>query len=306
MNEPGTGTDAGVERPLVIITGLSGAGKSTAMRVFEDLGCYCVDNLPPGLIPVFHNLWQQSNLGAGHVGAAGVVIASDVRSGALFDDFAGTVRALAEQGIHPEIIYLDAATHVLINRFAEVRRSHPLQAGGRPVDEAIEEERRRLEPIREIASQIVDTGDLDAAGLREALLSIHAGERPAGAVRLRFVSFGFKYGVPQDADFVFDVRFLPNPFYVPGLRAMTGEDDAVRDYVLASPAARSFFDKLVEVLDLTLEPFVKVGKLSLTVAVGCTGGRHRSVVFARELAARFADRGMTARALHRDASKPQH
>ncbi|HUT77151.1 MAG TPA: RNase adapter RapZ [Polyangia bacterium] len=305
MNEPGTGTDARIERPLVIITGLSGAGKSTAMRVFEDLGCYCVDNLPPGLIPVFYNLWQQSNLGAGLSGAAGVVIASDVRSGALFDDFAGTIRALAEQGLHPEIIYLDAATHVLINRFAEVRRSHPLQTG-RPVAEAIEEERRRLEPIREIASQILDTSDLDSAGLREALLSIHAGGHPAGTVRLRFVSFGFKYGVPQDADFVFDVRFLPNPFYVSELRGMTGEDDAVRDYVMASPEAGSFFGKLADVVDLTLEPFVKVGKLSLTVAVGCTGGRHRSVAFARGLAEHFAARGLVARALHRDASKPQH
>jgi UPF0042 nucleotide-binding protein len=125
-------------------------------------------------------------------------------------------------------------------------------------------------------------------------------------VRLRFVSFGFKYGVPQDADFVFDVRFLPNPYYVSGLRAMTGEDDAVRDYVLATPGARAFLEKLVEVVGLTLEPFVKVGKLSLTVAVGCTGGRHRSVAFARELADHFAARGMVARALHRDASKPQH
>jgi UPF0042 nucleotide-binding protein len=306
MEETRTETDAGGGRPLLIITGLSGAGKSTAMRVFEDLGCYCVDNLPPGLIPIFFDLWQQSNLSAGHVGGAGVVIASDVRSGALFDDFAGTVRALAEQGVRYEILYLDAATHVLINRFAEVRRSHPLQAGDRPVAEAIEEERRRLEPIREIASQIVDTSDLDAAGLREALLSVHAADRPAGALRLRFVSFGFKYGVPQDADFIFDVRFLPNPFYVPGLRAMTGEDDAVRDYVMKSSGAREFFDRLVEIVELTLEPFVKVGKLSLTVAVGCTGGRHRSVAFARELAARFAERGMVARALHRDASKPQH
>jgi UPF0042 nucleotide-binding protein len=306
MTEIQIGSLEGSGRPLLIITGLSGAGKSTAMRVFEDLGCYCVDNLPPGLIPMFIDLWQQSSLGAGHPGAGDVVIASDVRSGALFDDFAGTIRALAEQGIRPEILYLDAATHVLINRFAEVRRSHPLQAGGRPVAEAIEEERRRLEPIREIASQILDTSDLDTAGLREALLSIHAGDRPAGSVRLRFVSFGFKYGVPQDADFVFDVRFLPNPFYVPELRDGTGEDDAVRDYVLASAEARSFLDRIAGLVELTLPSFVKVGKLNLTVAVGCTGGRHRSVAFARELAARFSGLGMAARALHRDASKPQH
>jgi len=303
-NEAAARSDSG--RPLVIITGLSGAGKSTAMRVFEDLGCYCVDNLPPGLIPMFFDLWQQSHPTAGHGDAGEVVIASDVRSGALFDDFAGTIRALAEQGVNPEIIYLDAATHVLINRFAEVRRSHPLQVGGRPIAEAIEDERRRLEPIREIATQILDTSDLDTAGLRERLLSLHEVESPSGAVRLRFVSFGFKYGVPQDADFVFDVRFLPNPFYLPELRAMTGLDDAVHEYVMSSAEAGPFFDRLVEIIELTLEPFVKVGKLSLTVAVGCTGGRHRSVSFARGLAAHFTARSAQARALHRDVTKPQH
>ncbi len=286
--------------PLLVITGLSGAGKSTAMRVFEDLGCYCVDNLPPSLIPAFFDLWKQQSA----VGGGGVVVASDVRSGALFDDFRDTVDTLEESGIRFEILYLDATTHVLINRFNEVRRSHPLQAG-RSLREAIEEERRRLRPIREIAGQIVDTSDLDAPALREVIVAGLPGADPERAVRLSFVSFGFKYGVPQDADYVFDVRFLPNPFYVPELRPRTGEDDEVYRYVMSREGADDFHHNMVELLAPTLESFVRVGKLSITVAVGCTGGRHRSVAFARRLAEHFSNSGWRSVCRHRDAGRLQ-
>ena len=285
--------------PLVIITGLSGAGKSTAMRAFEDLGCYCVDNLPPGLIPTFFNLYEHSASAA-----TGVVIASDVRSGALFDDFTETVTSLEQAGVDFKIVYLDCKTQELINRFNEVRRSHPLQSG-RSLREAIDEERLRLEPIREIASQIIDTSNLDARGLRERLVRDVAGMDTARVIRLQFVSFGFKYGVPRDADFVLDVRFLPNPFYEPELRHQTGEDQDVFDFVMGSELAGEFCDSIVQVIELTLDSFVKVGKLTLTVAVGCTGGRHRSVAFARGLADRFTEKGWKARALHRDAVMPE-
>jgi UPF0042 nucleotide-binding protein len=284
--------------PLVIITGLSGAGKSTAMRAFEDLGCYCVDNLPPGLIPTFFNLYEHSDSAS-----TGVVIASDVRSGALFDDLSDTVAALEQAGVAFRILFLDCATDVLINRFNEVRRSHPLQ-GGRSLHDAIEEERRRLQRIRGAATRIIDTSELDAAGLREALLRQVAGADTTRVIKLQFVSFGFKYGVPRDADFVFDVRFLPNPFYEDALRPKTGEDQDVRDFVMGSALARDFFERIVGVVELTLDSFVKVGKLTLTVAVGCTGGRHRSVAFARALEARFAEQGFKARTLHRDLALP--
>ncbi len=286
--------------PLVIITGLSGAGKSTAMRVFEDLGYYCVDNLPPGLIPDFYNLYQQSN-GDG----PGVVIASDVRSGALFDDFSETVNSLRDDGIEFEILYLDAANHVLTNRFSEVRRSHPLEAGI-SLNDAIEQERRLLEPIRGVADHLIDTSSFDTVRLREAVVHAMLGESASDIIRLKFVSFGFKYGVPRDVDFIFDVRFLPNPFYVPELRSMTGEEEEVYEYVMSSPLADEFFAKTVELLELTLESFVNVGKMSLTVGVGCTGGRHRSVALARRLRHHFKAAGRRSSIGHRDKAKPQH
>lgn len=283
--------------PLVIITGLSGAGKSTAMRVFEDLGRYCLDNLPPGIIASVYNLHQRSEQGG-----SGVVIASDVRSGALFDDLVDTVGALENDGIDVEVLYLDCSTDVLINRFSEVRRTHPLQTG-RSLRESIDEERRRLEQVRAIARNVMDTTTFGTGELRRELLTRFGGGGAEDVVRLKFVSFGFKYGVPRDADYVFDVRFLPNPFYVPELRAMTGEDDEVYEYVMSNEGADLFFEGVVELLGRTLDPFVQVGKLQINVAVGCTGGKHRSVAFARRFAEAFFERGVKASAIHRDAAK---
>jgi len=282
--------------PLLIITGLSGAGKSTAMRAFEDLGCYCADNLPPGLIPSFFDLCERS-------GAIndGVVIASDVRSGALFDDFLDTARELDEAGVAYGILYLDAATDVLINRFSEVRRTHPLEPRF-SIQDAIEEERRMLEPIRAIATYVIDTSALDASLLREAIAQTVTGEA-ASSVRLKFLSFGYKYGVPRDADFVFDVRFLPNPFYVPELKDRTGQDAEVLHYVMSQPLAGEYFDKIAQLLELTLDSFVQVGKRNLEVAFGCTGGKHRSVAFAERMAALFSEKGHPSRAVHRDATR---
>lgn len=288
----------GTASPLVIITGLSGAGKSTAMRVFEDLGSYCLDNLPPGIISSVYNLHQRSEQGG-----TGVVIASDVRSGALFDDLVDTVRSLEADGIAVEVLYLDCSTHVLINRFNEVRRSHPLQLG-RSLKESIEEERRRLEPVRAIATTVIDTSTLGTGALRREILSLVGSDVSGGVVRLKFVSFGFKYGVPSDADFVFDVRFLPNPFYVPELRHLTGEEEQVYDHVMSQDEAEPFFEAICGLVGMTLDSFMKVGKLRINVAIGCTGGRHRSVAFARRLAESFSSRKINAIAIHRDVGKP--
>jgi len=296
MSEPQGKRTYTTGTPLLIITGLSGAGKSTAMRAFEDLGCYCADNLPPGLIPSFFDLCERS-------GAIndGVVIASDVRSGALFDDFLDTARELDEANVAYSILYLDAATDVLINRFSEVRRTHPLEPRF-SIQDAIEEERRMLEPIRAIATYVIDTSALDAARLREAIVQTVAGDA-ASAVRLKFLSFGYKYGVPRDADFVFDVRFLPNPFYEPELKDRTGQDPEVLRYVMSPPLAGEYFDGIARLVELTLDSFVKVGKLNLAVAFGCTGGRHRSVAFAERMAALFSEKGHPSRAVHRDAAR---
>jgi len=282
--------------PLLIITGLSGAGKSTAMRAFEDLGCYCTDNLPPELILSFFDLCERS----GAINA-GVVIASDVRSGALFDDFLGTARSLEDAGVEFGILYLDASTDVLINRFNEVRRAHPLEPRF-SIQDAIEEERHLLEPIRAIATHVIDTSSLDSAGLREAIAHTVAGGA-ASAMRLKVMSFGFKYGVPRDADFVLDVRFLPNPFYVPELKDRTGQDPNVFNYVMSQPLSEEFFQKAAALVEMTLDGFVKVGKHNLAVAFGCTGGRHRSVAFAERMASHFSERGHVSRAIHRDAAR---
>lgn len=295
-------TDEGPKRegvPLVIITGLSGAGKSTAMRFFEDLGCYCLDNLPPAIVPLVYDLYLQT-------GAAGpgVAIASDVRSGTLFADFRNMVEGLRASRVDFKVVFLDCGTGTLIRRFQEVRRNHPLQVD-RSMEEAIEEERRLLEPIREVATRIVDTSGMSPAELRDKLVQLlHYGNRTA-ALSVELLSFGFKHGVPRDVDFVFDVRFLPNPFYVDELQARTGEDDAVYDYVMRQPLAEEFFQRVVALLELTFPSFLAVGKRDIAVGIGCTGGRHRSVAFARRLAAHFAGAGLRTRAVHRDAAKPQ-
>ncbi|MEP0814155.1 MAG: RNase adapter RapZ [bacterium] len=286
--------------PLVIITGLSGAGKSTAMRCFEDLGCFCVDNLPPGLVPTFYGLYKQS-IPAG----PGAAIASDLRSGALFADFSTMVETLKKSGVKFEVLYLDCSTDTLIHRFSEVRRQHPLQHG-RSTEEAIEEERRRLEPVREVATRIIDTSELSAAALREAIIRSYVSQDTSDAMKLEFVSFGFKYGVPLNADFVFDVRFLPNPFYIPELSQHTGEHPDVYDFVMNGELAEEYFKSITGILDLTLESFIKVGKFNLTVAVGCTGGHHRSVAYVKRLADYFSAQGHSVAVIHRDSAKPQN
>jgi UPF0042 nucleotide-binding protein len=298
MSDPETEPSLVAGVPLVIITGLSGAGKSSAMRFLEDLGCRCLDNLPPALIPEIFDLYER----AGSLGR-GVVIASDVRSGALFDDLADTVASLNDSGVAFKVLYLDCATDTLIRRFKEVRRNHPLQRD-QSMEEAIEQERKRLEAIRVLAGVVLDTSRFGPSDLREALLASLSSAESSDVIRLTFFSFGFKHGIPRDIDFLLDARFLPNPHYVPELEPLTGEDEAVYDYVMGQPLAEDYFERAASMIELTLAPFVKVGKTNLTVGIGCTGGRHRSVALARRLAEHFSGSGRRARAAHRDIARP--
>jgi RNase adapter protein RapZ len=296
LERNGLNNKEGLAPPLIVITGLSGAGKSTSMRVFEDLGYYCLDNLPPGLILEFYSLYLKSRPDNN-----GAVVASDVRSGDLFKDFCKIAEQLKESKIPHSIIYLDCSTEILMNRFMEVRRNHPLEPKYSLL-EAIEEEKRRLEPILAKATDIIDTSRMDSAALRNTVLNTAAPFADLRSVRLRFLSFGFKYGTPRDADYVFDVRFLKNPFYVESLRSFTGEDDNVYEYVMKSEKASGFLSGIINLLDQTFDDFIKIGKYSITVAIGCTGGKHRSVSFARALFEYYTSNGKTVQKVHRDIS----
>lgn len=286
--------------PLTIITGMSGAGKISAMRVLEDMGCFCADNLPPSIIPTFFQLCRQSR-----IADAGVVIVSDIRSGAPFEDFRDTMQTLKSTNVAHELIYLDCTTETLIRRFKEVRRVPPLQTAGIPMESAIEEERQRLSPIREIATRIIDTSDLSLLDFRKLLISDFMVADFAESAVVHVVSFGFKYGLPKDIDFAFDVRFLPNPFYNLEMKHKTGRDKDVYDFVMTPPLAGQFFYQTADLIASTLDAFVDKGKNHIVVGIGCTGGRHRSVAFAVRLHEHFLKNGIRVELSHRDIAKPQ-
>ncbi|MDQ7820308.1 MAG: RNase adapter RapZ [Armatimonadota bacterium] len=281
---------------FVIITGLSGAGKSNAMKVFEDLGYFCVDNLPPALLPKFAELCLQSDR------IHHVAVAIDVRGGEFFNDFFMALDQLAAFGLPARILFLDASDDVLVRRYEETRRKHPLaQAGG--ILEGIREERRRLEAVKERADWIVDTSTLTVRELRDAIVQTFLRGVPPGTLAVTVMSFGYKYGLPLDADMVLDVRFLPNPHYDEALRPLPGHSPPVREFVLGAPATQEFLRRLRDLLDYLLPQFVAEGKAHLTIALGCTGGKHRSVVLADELAAHLGGRGYRVAVRHRDVGK---
>jgi UPF0042 nucleotide-binding protein len=288
--------DGGLE--TVVVTGLSGAGRTTAAKCFEDLGYYVVDNLPAELIGAIMDLGSRSQ---GAVTKLAVVM--DVRSRAFSTDLETVIRGLAP-GMRPRILFLEASDEVLVRRFESVRLAHPLQGEGRLVD-GIAAERDMLGSLRDQADLVLDTSNRSVHDLRAAIESAFAfgGALAAPELRATVVSFGFKYGLPVDADLVVDVRFIPNPFWIPELRDLTGRDAAVRAYVLAQEDANTFLDRYSSILEIIGAGYRRESKRYLTLAVGCTGGKHRSVVMAQELADRLAATGVRATVVHRDLGR---
>lgn len=270
---------------VVILTGLSGGGKTAAAKLCEDVGFTVVDNLPAELLPGLAEL-----VSADQQRFARLAIVVDVRAGNVAAALSATQEALVRRGIRPQVFYLEARDDVLIRRFSETRHRHPL-ADERGIAASIAEERRLLEPIRAQAQVILDTSDLSLRELRERLFG-HLGDLEAvDGLAIQLISFGFKYGVPLEADLVFDVRFMKNPFYVEGLRDLSGLTEAVRAYVLAQPQAARFLDLVEELLEFAIPAYVDEGKSRLTIAIGCTGGYHRSIVMADTLATWLRERG---------------
>jgi UPF0042 nucleotide-binding protein len=281
---------------VVIVTGMSGAGRSTAADVLEDLGWFVVDNLPPALLPALLDLDGQSQNAPGRIG-----VVADVRSRQFFTHLNAAMEELAGRGIDPRVVFLEASDEALVRRFESVRRPHPLQGAGRVLD-GIAAEREYLRELRADADLVIDTSVLNVHQLAAKLISAFSGEEEP-TVRATLVSFGYKYGIPVDADLVVDCRFLPNPHWVPELRPQTGLDAEVSDYVLAQKGATEFLDRYRDVLELLAEGFVREGKRYVTVAVGCTGGKHRSVAMAEALADRLRGGGMQTLVVHRDLGR---
>ena len=284
---------------FVIITGFSGAGKSQAMATFEDAGYFCVDNLPPEMIGSLAELF-------GHEGSKveRAAVASDVRGGDYFDGLVKVVDDLESRGVPYRLLFLEAGDEVLINRFKETRRRHPLANGG-SVERAIGGERSLLAPLKERADVSIDTSDLSAARLRKVVADKMLTRSGVGRLAVTFLTFGFKHGSPRDADLTFDVRFLPNPHYEAELRDQTGLDPDVIGYVENSEGIQEFYERLMPLLDYLLPAYVLEGKSHLTVCIGCTGGRHRSVVIAEHLARIYEERDeLLVDVVHRDVEKP--
>lgn len=286
---------------FLIISGLSGAGKSTVMSVLEDSGFFCVDNLPPVLIPKFAELCL-----AGTGTYERVAMACDIRGSKKFDALFESLDELKKQKFDYRILFVEASTETIIKRYKETRRSHPLMTEGGSLTQAVEEERRVMEPVRRRASHTIDTSALSARKLRDRVLEICMPNGKKGhhhQMSISVTSFGFKYGIPVEADLVFDVRFLPNPFYVESLRNQTGLDAGVRDYVFGYSQTDEFMTHLYGMIDFLLPHFVEEGKSALVIAIGCTGGHHRSVAVTHALAEHIRGLGYEAGENHRDMTR---
>lgn len=262
---------------IVIVTGISGAGKSTALKMLEDAGYFCVDNLPVPLLPKFMEMLILPGSEYTKVG-----LGIDIRSSQKFGQLRETLETLRKKDVKFEILFLDASDEALIKRYKETRRSHPLAGDGR-VDKGIDEERRRTIFLKQQADYIIDTSQMLTRELRSEILKIFVENKNYKNLYVTILSFGFKYGIPGDADLVFDVRFLPNPYYIQDLRPMSGNDAPVRDYVMSSETARKFLDKLVDMVQFLIPNYVAEGKNQLVIGIGCTGGKHRSVTLANAL-----------------------
>ncbi len=283
---------------FVIVTGLSGSGKSCAMNALEDIGFYCIDNMPPQLISKFAEICSHSE---GKLER--IAIAVDIRSGEMFDELASVCENMSRDGLDIKILYLESTDDVVIKRYKETRRIHPLNAefnGNLP--KAIEFERNKLNTLREMANYYVDTSFLSTAQLKEQILSIFL-ENVSDSMIVKVMSFGFKYGASAEADLIFDVRCLPNPYYIPELKHHTGCDECVRNYVMQFEQSKKLYEKLKDLFDFLLPLYVKEGKSQLVIAFGCTGGKHRSVTFAELFTEYMTQKGMRVHKTHRDITK---
>ncbi|MBE5940273.1 MAG: RNase adapter RapZ [Lachnospiraceae bacterium] len=263
---------------FVIVTGMSGAGKTTALKILEDVGYFCVDNLPIELIERFAEITLDDKVDQIDKVALGI----DIRNGNALSEIDSALEQLDKTGISYEIIFLDASDQTLIKRFKETRRAHPLKMDGR-VDEGIAMERKRLEFLKSKADYILDTGSMLTRELRQAIERIFVDNKNYKNLFVNIVSFGFKYGIPTDCDLVYDVRFMPNPYYETELKHKTGNDKEVRDYVMDSEVSKEFLSKLTDMVEFLIPNYIKEGKNQLVIGIGCTGGKHRSVTIAREL-----------------------
>lgn len=284
---------------FVIVTGVSGAGKSTALKMLEDARYFCVDNLPIQLLEKFASLIPEVH----GEDVQNVALGIDARSGRALDELEVVLDRMKEAGYEFEILFLDAEDNVLVKRYKETRRSHPLAMTGR-VDEGIRIEREKMRFLKERSDYIIDTSYLLTRELKQEVEKIFVDNQEFCNLMVSVLSFGFKYGIPADADLVFDVRFLPNPYYVDELRPLTGMEDSVFEYVMKSSAAQEFADKLEDMVRFLIPHYVKEGKTNLVIAIGCTGGKHRSVTLARELYGRLLKSGQYGfRLEHRDIEK---
>ncbi len=294
-------TNASGSRPtqatqFVIVTGLSGAGKSQAVKCLEDLGYFCVDNLPPSLIPKFAELCSASR------NLRKVALVLDIRGEEIFGDLLEQFRTLAQEHIPYRVIFLDSSDEALVRRYSETRRKHPLSDRGRIID-SIVAEREELKPVRDASDVIIDTSNLTLAALKEKLAHAIAGQSGDETITISVVAFGYKFGVPLDADMLFDVRFLPNPNYVDELRPLTGAHPAVIAYLDNAREAQSFKTELYRFIDFLVPQFVREGKVHVTIAIGCTGGRHRSVYIANELATHLRGENVQTFVEYRDVQR---
>lgn len=282
---------------FLIITGMSGAGKSQTMKIMEDMGYYCMDNLPPNLLPQLAQLFKDSKRGIKKV-----AVVVDIRGGEFFYSLAKSLDGLTNMGIDYKILFLDASDNTIIKRYKELRRAHPLKLEGSIVD-GIDEERKLLDTLKERAFYIIDTSNLNLAMLKEEIYKLFLKGGEKRKLTISITSFGFKNGMLMDGDLVFDVRFLPNPYYIPELKKHSGREEEIKDYVFKWPQTNIFIAKLIEMLEFLIPYYVEEGKTQLVVGIGCTGGFHRSVAITNRLAEILKDNGHRAIATHRDLKR---
>jgi len=285
--------------PFLIVTGLSGSGKSTALAALEDVGFFCVDNMPVALLPAFMELVHPNG-----PETTGMAFGMDLRDKGFLTDYERVMRGLHERGFRGGLLFLEASEKVLVQRFSATRRQHPL-ARGQGLLAGIRRERQLLRPLRTAADHVIDSTLLNVHELKQKVTGIVAAHRALEPLQVHVISFGFKHGLPSEADMVIDVRFLLNPFFVPELKDLDGEDASIREFIFKTPEALTFVSKYMDLIDFLLPLYEREGKTQLNIAVGCTGGRHRSVVIARALYDHIAGRRRRVELIHRDIHQPQ-